>query len=120
MEWILAELFLTSTLPVNSQAVEMAERSTADALDLAFRHADSPTFEGGSPGLRRPGTAYRWGISAVRRAGLKGEPWVGAAGGVAPEIAVWGLLPFCRAGPPECRLSPAQFPCVNIGSRRAT
>lgn len=37
---------LQALRPLTSQAVEMAERSTAGILDLAFRHADSPTFEG--------------------------------------------------------------------------
>ena len=40
------ERALPALHPLTSHAVEMAERSTAGTLDLAFRHADSPTFEG--------------------------------------------------------------------------
>ena len=37
--------------PLTTHAAEMAERSTAGTLDLAFRHADSPRFEGEAPSV---------------------------------------------------------------------
>ena len=43
------ERALQALRPLTSHAAEMAERSTAGTLDLAFRHADSPTFEGEAP-----------------------------------------------------------------------
>ena len=45
------ERALPALHPLTSHAVEMAERSTAGTLDLAFRHADSPTFGGEAANL---------------------------------------------------------------------
>ena len=44
--------------PLTLPAVEMAERSTAGTLDLAFRHADSSTFEGEAASVARPGAVW--------------------------------------------------------------
>lgn len=45
------ERALQALRPLTSHAAEMAERSTAGTLDLAFRHADSPAFEGEVPSV---------------------------------------------------------------------
>ena len=42
----LDERALPALRVLTSQAVEILEQSTAATLHLAFRHADSPTFEG--------------------------------------------------------------------------